>query len=326
MPTLQQLRYLVALADVRHFRHAAEACHVTQPTLSAQLRELERRLGVRLVEQGRPRVLLTPLGLSIAERGRIVLREVDGIRALARAGSAAGDGTIRLGVAQTLGSYLLPLVIPDLQDGEPAQALVSREEAPGSLVRHLEAGILDLLVVPLPLPKPGFEARAFLREPILLVVHRDHPLAQAPSILLSDLQHEVVLGPGPGHPLHAQVRDICEAAGARLSCDHEGTNLDGLRQMVAQRMGVSLMPALYVRSEVVRHDRVVAREFRHHAPERLIGLAWRRGAVREREYLALAHRMAKILRRVPEVSLVEPGEASNLDASHPPDSTSKDSD
>lgn len=306
MPTFQQLRYLVALADTRHFRRAAEACHVTQPTLSAQLRQLERRLGVRLVEQGRPRVILTPLGFAVAERGRAILHEVERIRELARAGGALGDGTIRLGVAQTLGSYLLPLVIPGLLNAEPGQGLVSREKAPEALIGDLEAGNLDLLVLPLPLPFPksALEVRPFLREPILVVVHRDHALARAESVGPSDLRDEVVLAPGPGHPLHAEVRRICDAVGARLSSDHEGTNLDGLRQMVAQRMGVSLMPALYVRSEVAHQDRVVSRRFRTEAPERLIGLVWRRGAARETEYTVMAQRMAEILGRVPEISLV----------------------
>lgn len=309
MPTLQQLRYLVALADTRHFRRAAEACHVTQPTLSAQLRQLEARLGVRLVEQGRPRVILTPLGLAVAERGRAILREVDAIRALARAGDAGRDGPIRLGVAQTLGSYLLPLLLPELRRAESGRGLVSREDAPEDLVRDLEAGALDLLVLPMPPPRAGLATRPLLREPILVVLHRDHPLARAPAVPPSGLRGEVVLAPGPGHPLHAQLREICTATGARLSCEHEGTNLDGLRQMVAQGMGISLMPALYVRSEVAPQEGVVARPFGGDRPERLIGLAWRRAAAGGADHVALAERMARILRRVPEVTLAAPEEA-----------------
>ncbi len=305
MPTLQQIRYLVALADTRHFRRAAEACHVTQPTLSAQLRQLEARLGVRLVEQGRPRVILTPLGADIAERGRAVLREVDNIRDLARSGGGPTEKPLRLGVAGTLGSYLLPLVVPELQRGTPGPSLVSREAEPEALLHDLEAGALDLLVMPLPAPRPGLEARPFLREPILVVLRRDHPLARLPAVALSDLRGEVVLAPGPDHPLHAQLRGICAATGARLSCDHEGTNLDGLRQMVARGMGLSLMPALYVRSEVAPQEGVVARPFQDDGPERLIGLVWRRGAAREPECAALAGRMAQLLRRVPEVRVVD---------------------
>lgn len=306
MPTLQQIRYLVALADARHFRRAAEACHVTQPTLSTQLRQLESRLGVRLVEQVRPHVILTPLGTTIAEQGRAVLRQVEGIRELARSGGTRGDGTIRLGVAQTLGSYLLPVVLPELQRDGAARSLVSREEVPEALVRDLEAGDLDLLVLPLPLPKAGFVVHPFLRESILVVLRRDHPLASLPVVPPESLRGQVVLAPGPGHPLHAQLRDICAATSALLSCDHEGTNLDGLRQMVAQGMGLSLMPALYVHSEVAHQDRVVARPLQGDAAERLIGLAWRRGAVREAEYVALADRMGRILSKVPEVRLIRP--------------------
>ena len=140
MPTLQQIRYLVAIADTLHFRRAAEACNVTQPTLSAQLKELEQKLSVQLVERNRARVILTPLGEQIAQKGRIVLRDMEEIRAIARSSLGALQDTIRIGVIPSLGSYFLPLIVPDLHESHPKLRLYMREAMPEKLLRSLEGG------------------------------------------------------------------------------------------------------------------------------------------------------------------------------------------
>ncbi|WP_212523829.1 LysR substrate-binding domain-containing protein [Actibacterium sp. MT2.3-13A] len=305
MPSFQQLRYLVAVADFLHFRRAAEACHVTQPTLSAQLKELEQKLGVQLVERSRTRVLLTPIGARIAERGRLVLREIDEIRALAKSGQAMLEGTIRIGVVQSLGSYFLPLIVPDLHETHPRLGLYMREGLPQMLLRGIEDGTLDLLFFPLPLNRGELASLPLFREPIHVVAPRDHRLAAGASVDPGQLRGETILSLEPGHKLYEQVRGLCDEYGAELSHDYEGTSLDTLRQMVAMGMGISLMPALYVKSEVAHQDIVVARPLKGAAPSRTIGMVWRRQTAREAEFRALAALICGILKNTaPEVAVV----------------------
>lgn len=306
MPTLQQLRYIVAIADHLHFRRAAEDCHVTQPTLSAQIKALEARLGATLVERSRTRVILTTAGEQIAERARAILNEVEEIRAIARLDREPFSSVLRVGVMQSLGSYLLPLVVPDLHDRHPKLGLYVREGVADSLLRGLEKGALDLLFFPLPLRQDGFDMRPILREPMLVVVPRDHRLADVPAITPQMLQGETILSLDPSHKLYEQVRAIAAEYGAVLSHDFEGTSLDTLRQMVATGMGISLMPALYVKSEVAHQDLVVARPFMGPPPSRDIGMIWRRGTARQGEYHALAQMIRDTLRRTaPEVTVLD---------------------
>lgn len=305
MPTLQQLRYLSALAETGHFRRAAEACHVTQPTLSAQLKELEKKLGVELVDRARSGVILTPTGKAVAERGRRVLRDVEEIRVIASLGRSMLESTIRIGVVQSLGSYFLPLIVPYLHKNYPKLGLYMREGLPAMLLRWLEEGTLDLLFFPLPVKQADFESLSLFREPIEVVVPHDHRLAQEEAIRPALLKGETVLSLEPGHRLYEQVRAVCEEVGAVLSNDYEGTSLDTLRQMVAMGMGVSLMPALYVKSEVAHQDIVVARPFKTRTPSRTIGMVWRRGTAREPEYRALADIICGIMKsNAPEVTVL----------------------
>ncbi len=306
MATLQQLRYLAALAETLHFRRAAEDCHVTQPTLSMQLRELEARLGVALVERSRGRVVLTPVGREIAARARSVLREVAEIVELGRQGRVPLSGTLRAGVVQSLGSYLMPLLVPELRRRHPALRLYLREGLPRALLAQLSEGALDLLFFPLPVSAREAETARLFREPLLLVAPRDHPLAARSTVPPSALRGETIMTLEPGHQLYNQVRELCTAIGAELSHDFEGTSLDTLRQMVAMGMGLSLLPALYVRSEVARETLVTARPLESPAPARVIGMVWRRGTVRAAEYADLAATIRSVLRAgVPEVDVLD---------------------
>ena len=288
MPSLQQLRYLVAIADTLHFRRAAEACHVTQPTLSGQLRELEARLGVQLVERSRARVLLTPTGAAVAERARIVLRDVNEIIAVAKHDQGRFSGTVRVGVLASLGPYLLPHVLPGLHRDFPDLKPYVREGVPRTLLAGLDDGSLDLLLFPLPVKEADFHSTPLFREPLWVLVPSDHPLAAKKTIARADLKGETVLTLERGHRLHDQVRDICQEFGAQLSLDYEGTSLDTLRQMVGMGMGLSLLPALYIGSEAVADRQVAARQVRPRAPYRMIGMVWRRHSARHDEFSALA--------------------------------------
>lgn len=306
MPTLQQLRYLVAVAETLHFRRAAEMTHVTQPTLSGQLRELEDKLGVQLVERSRARVLLTPTGKAIAARARSVLRDVQEIVELAKHGQSMLGGTIRLGVLQSLGPYLLPHILPELHRSYPNLKLYVREGVPRALLRGLDEGNLDLLLFPLPVKGADLESARLFREPLWVVAPGDHPLAGREHAARSDLKGENVLTLEHGHRLHDQVRDLCDQFGANLSLDYEGTSLDTLRQMVGMGMGISFLPALYVRAEVVQDAQVVARQMRPRAPFRMIGMIWRRHSARQDEFHALAGLIRGVLKgRVAEVTVME---------------------
>ncbi len=305
MPSLQQLRYLVAIADMLHFRRAAEAVNVTQPTLSAQLRDLELRLGVQLVERTRARVVMTPVGTEIAARARRVLAEVGAIRELAHGAQRPFAGTIRVGVVQTLGPYLLPLVIPDLHEGLPDLRLYLREGLADALIRRLEEGTIDLLFCPLPLVRADLVTVPLFREPLMVVLPRDHPLAAAGTVPRAALRGQTILTLEPGHRLYEQVCALADELEAAVSRDYEGTSLDTLRQMVAMGLGLSLLPALYVRSEVARETLVVARPFAGAPPSRVIGMVWRKESARDAEFRDLSQIVAGILTgRAPEVTVL----------------------
>ncbi len=158
MPTLQQLRYLVAVADTGHFRRAAERCHVTQPTLSAQLKELESKLGSVLIERARGKAVVTPLGDQVVQHARAALREVSDIKTLSQLQGGKLNSTIKVGVVQSLGSYLLPVVVPDLHKTHPRLKLYVREGLPHTLLEALGTGALDVLFFPLPIKEVEFEA------------------------------------------------------------------------------------------------------------------------------------------------------------------------
>lgn len=294
-PTLQQLRYLVALADSGHFRRAAEAVGVTQPSLSLQIGNLEALLGVRLVERGR-RAHLTPEGREVLPRARAVLDGVDGILDVCRAAGGGMPGTLRLGVSSTLGPYFLPRVLRELRAQHPEVSLVVREGAPRDLAVALDEGMHDLILAQLPVQSAEFEVARLFREPLLLVLPLDHPLAARDGLGEEDIAGLDVLSLGPGYALHDMLVEICARAGARLRLDYEGTSLDALRQMVAVDMGVTFLPALYARSEIGGAEPDVAvRPYRGGAVTRSMGVAWRRGAGKApamRRFAAVAREVA----------------------------------
>ena len=278
--------------------------HVTQPTLSGQLRELEEKLGVQLVERSRARVLLTPIGEEIAARSRTVLRDVQDIIELAKHGQSLLGGTLRVGVLQSLGPYLLPHILPELHRNYPKLKLYVREGLPRALLNGVDQGSLDLLLFPLPVMAADLLSVRLFREPLWVVAPHDHRLAAKQRVERSDLKGETVLTLERGHRLYDQVRDLCEQYGARLALDYEGTSLDTLRQMVGMGMGLSFLPALYVRSEVMNDSQVVARQVRSQAPFRMIGMVWRRQSARQEEFLTLAGLIRGMLKgRVPEVTV-----------------------
>lgn len=278
MPSLRQLEYLIALSDTRHFRKAAEQMGVSQPTLSAQLAELERRLGVQLVERNTSGVLMTPVGERVLAHARQVASSVQAIRELAQSHRGGLSGVLRMGLPHTIGPYLLPYLIGPLHRAHKDLRLYVREDLPLALPDALERGVHDVLIVPIPIRSGEFVIEPLYRERLHLVAPIDHALAIAGSARRSDLKDEPVLALGPGHQLRTQVEELCGEFGAQLLTSFEGTSLDTLRQMVGMGLGLTFLPDLYVRRELPGDTAVKSVELKGRALFRTIGLVWRRSS------------------------------------------------
>lgn len=297
-PSMRQLRYLVAVAETCHFRRAAERMGISQPSLSLQIGNLEDLLGVRLIERGRGPVTLTPAGREVVALARRALADVRAImdRTVAMRGGLAG--TIRLGASPSLGPYLLPRVVNHLHQSFPDLRLYIREGAPRHLRDELVNGVHDLVLSQLPVQGAELQHRRLFSEPLLLTVAADHPLAQRGAVSAADLKGLQMLSLGPDYILHNQIAEVCEEHGADLVRDYEGTSLDALRQMVAMGMGVTLLPQLYVHSEIsARESDVVALPLARGAITRSIGLVWRRESGARAIYDRIANETLDVCRK-----------------------------
>lgn len=288
MPNLRQLEYLVAIADTLHFRRAAERANTTQPTLSEQLKALEDRLGARLVERSRSRVVLTPIGVQVVEIARRMLKDAGEIRALAASGGRELSGLLRLGLPPTIGPYLLPHVLPHLHKAYPGLKLYVREALPETLPQALEDGVLDVLITLLPVNRSECHCVELFREPLLLTVGSDHPLAASRVVDRPSLRDVDMLALGPGHQLHDVVQSLCNELGARMRYEFEGTSLDTLREMVVMGLGVTFLPGLYVQREIVRDPSLRTLELKGRSVYRTVGMVWRKRSALHPLYEELA--------------------------------------
>jgi len=292
--TLKQLRYLLALAETRHFRRAAELCGVSQPSLSAQIQNLEAVLGVQLVERSRSGVCLSPIGREVTVRAQRIKEESQGIVDLTAGAQNGLVGTIRLGTKVTLGPYLLPHVVAALHRRHKQLSIYVRESAPLDLEPELAQGRHDVLLSELAASNSEHVVRLLFREPLYLTLARDHPLAREKTVTVSSLKGLDVLSLGPQYHLHNQINALCGDFGARLVRDYEGTSLDALRQMVGMGMGVAFLPALYTHSEIKASSEVVIRTLKGRLVTRPVGLIWRKSAGRAAAY----EKMADVIREV----------------------------
>ena len=305
MPSLRQLEYLQALSHTRHFRRAAERVGISQPTLSAQLKALEDRLGVQLVERDQSGVVFTAAGEEILAIAQLVLGQVQDIRDVATAHRDGLGGIVRLGVPPTIGPYLVPRMVPGLHAAFPQLKLYIREGIPSELPIALARGTHDLLLTPVPVLGGDLETRQLFREPIFLVVAADHPFAASAEIDRTQLKGQAVLSLGRGYQLHAQVEALCEEFGAQLLSNFEGTSLDTLRQMVGMGMGISFLPGLYVRTMLQQDEGVRILELRNRALYRTIGCAWRRASARSHHYeRIIEHLLVAVRRDFPDFALL----------------------
>ena len=289
-PSHRQLEYAVSLSETGHFGTAAKRCHVSQPTLSAQIALLERQLGTALFDRTPGRVVPTAVGSEIVAAARSVLSTLDDMVSLATRGAGNLGGLIRLGVAPTFGPYFLPALLPTLHAKYPGLQLYIKEDRSAAVEREVMSGILDCGLGPAPTSGHALTFRKLCHEAIYLGVAKEHPLAKRKSRVVSpeQLRGERLLTLGKGHHLFERVRELAAQCGADVREDYEGTSLDALHQMLLLGMGLSLFPQLYAAAELRDDDAIVLLRLEGWPATREMGYFWRAGSGRAAQFAALA--------------------------------------
>lgn len=273
---LRDLRYLVALADLKHFGRAAEASFVSQPTLSTQIKKFEDELGVPLIERNPRNVLLTDVGEAVVARARMMLREADEIKNIARRAKDPASGAVKIGIFPTLGPYLLPHVVPQIVAKFPKLELMLFEEKTETILKKLHDGELDAGILALPIHDDTLHSEFLFEEPFVLAVPAAHAMAKQKKVKLSDLAEERLLLLDDGHCLRDQALEVCQLAGAAERTGFRATSLETLRHMVSANVGMTLLPALAVRPPAPATANVVLIPFADPQPHRRIAIVWRR--------------------------------------------------
>lgn len=277
---LKDLRYLVAVADTRHFGKAAERCFVSQPTLSAQLRKLEEYLGVVLVERQPRQALLTPAGAEIVARARRIVEASDEVVEIARTHRDPLAGRLRIAFLPTIGPYLLPGIAPRLHKALPRLELMFYEYQTAPMLERLHAGDIDMGVLALPVGLDGLVAQPLYDEPFVVAAPARHPLAARKEVRIEDLRGVTLLLLEEGHCLRDQALDVCNRVAVQENQNFRATSIETLRQMVAVDAGVTLLPELATRGAYATARGVVVRPFAKPAPVRRIGAIWRKSSPR----------------------------------------------
>jgi len=296
LPTLKQLRHLVALADNRHFGKAAKACFVTQSTLSASIKELEGILQAPLVDRTNRRVAFTPLGESTVERARRLLGEAHEMVLAAQGERAPLTGTVRMGVIPTIGPFLLPRILPALREAWPQLRLYLREDQTDALLAQLHDGRLDVLVLALPYDCGNVETALLFKDRFSLGLRREHRLARAKKVTPADVEAETLLLLQDGHCLRDHALSACRIGGKPHADAFEATSLHTLVQMVDNGLGVTLLPQLAVDGGILKGTDIVARPLDSEQPARDIALVWRKGTARTAEFQLMARELRRLAR------------------------------
>ncbi|APV51564.1 LysR family transcriptional regulator [Betaproteobacteria bacterium GR16-43] len=273
--TLTELKYVVALAQERHFGRAAQKCFVTQPTLSLALAKLEDELGMKLFERNKNEVLVTPRGQAVVDQARRVLDEVGKIQHIAKGGQDQLAGSLRIGVIPTIGPYLLPELVPILRKRAPAMPLVIEENLTGNLAPMLREGELDVVVIALPFSMPGVRVEVVYEEPFSVVVPLDHRWGLRKAVRPSELGEEDLLVLNNGHCFRDQVLEACPGQSNTAQPEgRAGSSLETIRNMVASGLGVSVLPSSAL---VPRYASKLLKvvPFASPVPSRKVAIAWR---------------------------------------------------
>ena len=315
--TLTELKYIVAVAREKHFGRGAEACHVSQPTLSVAIKKLEEELQVKLFERNANEITVTPLGLEIVRQAQSVLEQADSIREIAKRGKDPLAGALRLGIIYTIGPYLLPDLVRQNITLSPQMPLMLQENFTVKLLEELRTGDIDCAILAEPFPDTNLAIAPLYDEPFVAAVPSDHPLAARSSITAEELKQQTMLLLGNGHCFRDHVLEVCpefarfSSSTEGISKSFEGSSLETIKHMVAAGMGVTLVPRLSVPkgelaalgspakarkgAKAVTTKGVPSGEpsfirylpFEGHLPTRRVVLAWRRSFTRYEAIAAL---------------------------------------
>ena len=289
--TLTELRYIVAVAREKHFGRAAEACFVSQPTLSVSIKKLEEELDVRIFERGTSEISVTPLGDEIVRQAQSVIEQAAAIKEIAKRGKDPATGPLRLGVIYTIGPYLLPDLVKLAIERMPQMPLILQENFTVKLLEMLRTGELDCAIMAEPFPDTGLAVAPLYDEPFMAAVPKSHALARRKSVGTDELKRETMLLLGTGHCFRDHVLEVCpeyarfssDAEGIRKS--FEGSSLETIKYMVASGMGVTVVPRLSVPKDPQPHIKYV--RFNAPVPTRRVVLVWRRTFTRYEAIAAL---------------------------------------
>jgi LysR family hydrogen peroxide-inducible transcriptional activator len=297
MVSLRQLRYLESLAETRHFGHAAQACAVSQPALSMQIKELEDELSVSLVERRKTGIELTEQGEEIARRARSILASVRDLMDYAQHQEGVLSGVLKLGAIPSIAPYLLPAALPELQRRFPALSLQLRETVTSNLVHELVTGALDLILVALPIDNPEVDTFQLFDDRFILAIKatkRNRRLRHANAEMLA---HDRLLLLEEGHCLRDQALSYCHMVTPQARESFGASSLATIVQMVANGYGITLLPEMAIASEVHSGGDISLLRFRAPEPKREIGLAWRKTSPRKRDFIQFAELLREVAPR-----------------------------
>jgi LysR family hydrogen peroxide-inducible transcriptional activator len=295
--TLTELKYIVAVAREKHFGRAAEACFVSQPTLSVAVKKLEEELDAKIFERGANEVSVTPLGEQIVRQAQQVIEQAAAIREIAKLGKDPLSGPLRLGVIYTIGPYLLPDLVRQAIERVPQMPLMLQENFTAKLLEMLRVGELDCAILAEPFPDAGLAVAPLYDEPFLAAVPSRHALAKRKQLTAEELRTETMLLLGTGHCFRDHVLEVCpeyarfaspaatEGVGIRKS--FEGSSLETIKYMVASGMGVTVVPQLSVPAPAQAQTHIKYIKFSTPVPTRRVVLAWRRSFPRYEAIAAL---------------------------------------
>jgi LysR family transcriptional regulator, hydrogen peroxide-inducible genes activator len=284
--TLTELKYIVAVARERHFGRAADACFVSQPTLSVAIKKLEDELGTMLFERRSNEVTLTPVGERIVTQAQRVLDEAAQIKEIARQGKDPLSGPLRLGVIYTVGPYLLPSLVRQLLKDAPQMPLLLNENFTVKLLELVKNGEVDVAVLALPLPDTGLMVQPVYDEPFLVAIPKSHPWSSRKVIPSEDLKKETMLLLGTGHCFRDQVMEVCpelsrfSPVAEGIQKTFEGSSLETIRHMVASGLGVTVLPITSIPEKTPRDSLIEYKPFKAPAPDRRVVLIWRKSFTR----------------------------------------------
>jgi LysR family hydrogen peroxide-inducible transcriptional activator len=284
--TLTELKYIVAVAREKHFGHAAEACFVSQPTLSVAIKKLEDELGVTIFERGGTEISMTPLGAQIVAQAERVLEQTASIKEIAKQNKDPLAGPFRLGIIYTIAPYLLPQLVKTMINRVPQMPLILQENFTVRLIELLRQGELDAAIMALPFAEQGLSIRPLYDEPFVVALPKQHPWADRSSITPQDLKLETMLLLGAGHCFRNQVLEVCpemarfSTNGDGIARTFEGSSLETIRHMVASGIGITVLPKASVPDMQTKDGMLRYVPFSDPVPSRRVVLAWRKSFTR----------------------------------------------